>query len=148
MPDTPVKPTAQAMKAAEQVLMALGCNASMRQMVAEPIDEWAGRPALLADSAIAEDLASDMHQMREFIGEKLFNTGAIKVAWSCGDSQASLNISTVDIDIDWDIGGIPLEVKGCTHGLDWKARLQSSGERRAKGGYDCIYAIFREEENV
>ena len=43
------QPTAQAMKAAEKILLALGCNAGMRRMVALEIDSWIDLPALFAE---------------------------------------------------------------------------------------------------
>ena len=62
MPDTPTpKPTIEAMKAAEKILLALGCNAAMRRMVALEIDSWIGLPALLACAEERDKLKAELH---------------------------------------------------------------------------------------
>lgn len=63
------KLTIPAMKAAEKVLKALGCNASMRQMVAETIDEWADLAALLACAAERDKFKAAVKAMQVTIEE-------------------------------------------------------------------------------
>ena len=149
MPDTPAKPTAQAMKLAkdvfEQVTAFTGNPTGLTHYgltdYALHLDGLIDLPALLACAEVERDIAADITTVRELIGAKLREKGAIHKYYENGETFIDLVISYADIEIDWEISVLPPKVEGRTGGVNWIACL-CEVHQCASGDYELEYEMF------